>query len=189
MAVSRKKKRRAVVIAVAVLLAVLLFFFGRKAWAAAKSKPWQSAEPDAQGYPNEDRATEHFSWAELMVNPYQHTDAFPPQDAKALGIHRDEVVRGARYLERIRAARGDLPFVANFKFRIEGSGAGQVKWGDTLIFWLTPLPGQSASEFAKLVSETITKDAQDAGMAYSLEVSPGDGGRIPVLIPYPVLGL
>ena len=120
---------------------ILFVFAARKLSAATK------LTQDKDGFPNDERATKHFTWKELLSqsghgsNPANLT---PDEYQTALSV--------ARLGELIRKLHGDLPFL----LRITALGTednGNTVWAATA----SPLPGESLEGLFTTVGDVATQ--------------------------------
>ena len=103
--------------------AVLLLLW----WIRGKMASTSTLKPDVSGYPTTERASEHFTWDELLASS---GDTYTDLDQS----DKDVIVAIARLLERIRTANGDLGIHAVISVRDPAGG---------YVVNLSPLPGET----------------------------------------------
>jgi len=123
------------------IVAVLILFWlmTRKAEAATSD-----IAPDGDGFPNEERATAHFTWNELFSR-------ISPKFGKPItrsvlgGLDSQETVAIARFMELVRALNGGLPVKVSIE-QVDSS-----TWGADA----TPLPGESLKGLSNAAADAV----------------------------------
>ena len=113
-----------------------------------------SAEPaittDGDGFPNEERATAHFTWNELFGKG--NTGA-PLTQSSIGGLAGPESVAIARFMELVRALNGGLPV------KVEIDQVDSSTWSA----FASPLPGESTSGLANAAADAVANLSNYSG--------------------------
>jgi len=111
-------------------------------WLLTRNAVAATIATDGDGFPNQERATAHFTWNELFGKGNAHT----PLTASSIGgLAGPESVAIARFMELVRALNGGLPV------KVEIDQVDSSTWSA----YAAPLPGESTTGLANAAADAV----------------------------------